>query len=77
MLTRRAAKAFATKPHLRDCGVRTAPSVLFPKAARHSAFGKATVTAVEETERGYGAIIHQSPGVARGFPWKVLAGSPE
>ena len=38
------------------------------------AFGKATVTAVEETESGYGDIIRKSLGVARGFPWNVLTG---
>ena len=76
-LIRRAAKVFATKPNLRDCGVSIVPSVLVPKAVYHFAFGKATVAAVEETERGYGGIIRQSLGVARGFPWNVLAGSLE
>ena len=76
-LTRRAARGFATKPALRDCGVRIVSSVLVPKTVYHFAFGKATVAAVEETERGYGGIIRQSPGVARGSPWNVLAGSLE
>ena len=35
------------------------------------------MAAVEETERGYGDIIRQSLGVARGLPWNVLAGSLE
>ena len=52
-------------------------SVLVPKTVYHFAFGKATVAAVEETERGYGGVIHQSPGVAKGFPWNVLVGSLE
>ena len=43
----------------------------------HFAFGKATVAAVKETERGYGGIIRQSLGVAKGFPWNVLSGSLE
>ena len=30
-LTRRAAKAFATKPNLRDCGVSIVPGMLVPK----------------------------------------------
>ena len=51
-LTRRAAKVFATKPNLRDCGVSIVPSVLMPKTVCHFAFGKATVAAVEETDRG-------------------------
>ena len=75
-LTRRA-KVFATKPNLRDCGISIVTSVLVPKTVYHFAFGKATVAAVEETERGYGGIIRQSLGVARGFPWNVLAGSLE
>ena len=33
------------------------------------------MAAVEETEWGYGGIIRQSLGVARGFPWNMLAGS--
>ena len=74
-LTRRAAKVFATKSNLRDCGVSIVSSVLVPKAVYHFSFGKAIVAAVEETERGYSNIIRQSLGVARGFPWKVLAGS--
>ena len=41
-LTRRAAKVFATKLNLRDCGVRIVPSVLVPKTVYHFAFGKAT-----------------------------------
>ena len=48
-----------------------------PKTVYHFAFGKATVAAVEETERGHGGIIRQSLGVAKGFPWNVLAGSLE
>ena len=76
-LTRRAARIFAMKPSLRDCGVSIVPSVLVPKTVYRFAFGKATVAAVEETERGYGNITRQSLGVARGFPWNVLAGSLE
>ena len=76
-LTRRAVKVFATKPDLRDCGVSIVTSVLVPKNVYHFTFGKATVAAVEETERGYGDIIRQSVGVARGFPCNVLAGSLE
>ena len=68
---------FATKPKLRDCGVSVVASVLVPKTVYHFAFGKATVAAVEETERGYGDIIRQSLGVAKGFPWNVLSGSLE
>ena len=68
---------FATKPKLRDCGVSIVASVLVPKTVCHFAFGKATVAAVEETERGYGDIIRQSLGVAKGFPWNVLSGSLE
>ena len=51
--------------------------MLVPKIVYHFAFGKATVAAIEETERGYGGIIRQSLGVARGFPWNVPAGSLE
>ena len=78
-LTRRTARVFAAKPNLRDCVLSIVPSVLVPKTAYHFAFGKATVAAVEveETERGYGGIIRQSPGVARGFPWNALVGSKE
>ena len=65
-LTRRAAKVFATKPNLRNCGVSIVPSVLVPKTVYHFAFGKSTVAAVEETERGYGDITRQSLGVAMG-----------
>ena len=43
----------------------------------HFAFGKVAVAAVEETEGGYGGIIRQSLGVAKGFPWNVLSGSSE
>ena len=43
----------------------------------HFAFGKVAVAAVEETEGGYGGIIRQSLGVAKGFPWNVLSGSLE
>ena len=53
------------------------PSVLIPKTVYYFAFGKGTVAAIEETERGYGGIIRQSLGVATGFPWNVLAGSLE
>ena len=73
----RAARIFATKPNLRDCGASIVPSVVVPKTVYHSAFGEATVAAVEETERGYGDITRQSPGVAKGFPWNVLADSLE
>ena len=66
-LTRRAAKVFTTNPNLRDCGVSIVPSVLVPKTVYHFAFGKTTVAAVEETERGYGGIICQSLDVAKGF----------
>ena len=76
-LTRRAARVFATKPKLRDRGVSIVSSVLVPKTVYHFAFGKATVAAVEETERGNGGIIRQSLGVAKGFPWNVLSGSLE
>ena len=57
---------FATKPNLHDCGVSIVAIVLVPKIVYHFAFGKATVAAIEETERGYGGIIRQSLGVARG-----------
>ena len=67
-LMRRAAKVFAMKPNLRDCGISIVTSVLVPKTVYHFAFGKATVAAVEETDRGYGDIMRQSLGVARGFP---------
>ena len=77
MLTRRTARIFATKPNLRDCGGSIVPSMLVPKTVYHFAFGKAAVAAVEETERGYGGIIRQSLGVARGFLWNALAGSLE
>ena len=76
-LTRRAARVFATKPKLRDCGVSIVASVLVPKTVYHFAFGKATVAAAEETERGYDGTIRQSLGVAKGFPWNVLSGSLE
>ena len=77
-LTRRAARVFATKPKLQGCcGVSIVASALVPKTVYHFAFGKATVAAVEETERGYGDIIRQSLGVAKGFPWNVLSGSLE
>ena len=56
-LTRRATKVFATKPNLRDCGISIVTSVLVPKTVYHFDFGKATVAAVEETERGYRGII--------------------
>ena len=36
-LTRRAAKVFATKPNLRDCGVGIVTSVLVPKTVYHFA----------------------------------------
>ena len=44
---------------------------------RHFAFGKATVAAVEETERGCGGITRQPLGVAKRLPWNVLSGSLE
>ena len=64
-LIRHAAKIFATKPNLRDCGVSIVASVLVPKTVYHFAFGKETMAAVGETERGYGGIIRRALKVAR------------
>jgi len=65
------------KPGLRDCGANIVASVIVPKVVYPLAFAKARKQAVEVTESGYGSMLRRSMGVAQGFPWEVLSGSPE
>jgi hypothetical protein len=68
---------FMCKPGLRDCGANSVASVIVPKVVYPLAFAKARKKAVGTIESGYGNMLRRSMGVAQGFPWKVLSGSPE
>ena len=48
-----------------------------PKVVCALAFAKARKKAVETIKSGYGNMLRRSMGVAQGFPWEVLSGSPE
>ena len=65
------------KPGLRDCGANIVASVIVPKVVYPLAFAKARKKAVGTIESGYGDMLRRSMGVAQGFPWEVLSGSPE
>ena len=52
-------------------------SVIGPKVVYPLAFAKAQKKTVETIESGYGSMLRRSIGVAQGFPWEVLSGSPE
>ena len=65
------------KPGLRDCGASIVASVIVSKVVYPLAFAKARKKAVETIESGYGNMPRRSMGVAQGFPWEVLSGSPE
>ena len=67
---------FTCKPGLRDCGANIVASVIGPKVVHPLAFAKAHKEAVETIESGYGNMLRRSIGVAHGFPWEVLSGSP-
>ena len=76
-IAKRATTVFMCKPGLRDCGANIVASVIGPKVVYLLAFAKAQKKAVETIESGYGNMIRRSIGVAQGFPWEVLSGSPE
>ena len=52
-------------------------SVIGPKVVYPLAFARARKKTVETIESGYGNILRYSIGVAQGFPWEVLSGSPK
>ena len=74
---KRAITMFMCKPGLRDCGANILASVIGPKVVHPLTFAKAQKKAVETIEPGYGNMLRRSIGVAQGFPWEVLSGSPE
>ena len=76
-IARRATTVFMCKPGLGDCGANIVASVIVPKVVYPLAFAKARKKAVETIESGYGSMLRRSMGVAQGFPWEVLSGSPE
>ena len=76
-IAKRATTVFMCKPGLRDCGANIVASVIGPKVVYPLAFAKARKKAVETIESGYGNMLRRSIGVAQGFPWEVLSGSPE
>ena len=76
-IAKRATTVLMGKPGLRDCGANIVASVIVPKAVYPLAFAKARKKAVETIESGYGNMLRRSMGVAQGFPWEVLSGSPE
>ena len=76
-IARRATTVFMCKPGLRDCGANIVASVIVPKVVYPLAFAKARKKTVETIESGYGNMLRRSMGVAQGFPWEVLSGSPE
>ena len=65
------------KPGLRDCGANIVASMIGTKVVYPLAVAKAQKNAVETIESGYVNILRRSIGVAQGFPWEVLSGSPE
>ena len=76
-IAKRATTVLMCKPGLRDCGANIVASVIVPKVVYPLAFAKARRKAVETIESGYGSMLRRSIGVAQGFPWEVLSGSPE
>ena len=76
-ITKRATTVFMYEPGLRDCGANIVASVIGPKVVYHLAFAKALKKTVETIAPGYGNMLRRSIGVAQGFPWEVLSGSPE
>ena len=76
-IAERATTVFMCKPGLRYCGANIVASVIVPKMVYPLAFAKARKKAVEAVESGYGNMLRRSMGVAQGFPWEVLSGSPE
>ena len=76
-IAKRATTVFMCKPGLSDCGANIVASVIVPTVVYPLAFAKARKKAVETIESGYGNVLRRSMGVAQGFPWEVLSGSPE
>ena len=78
-IAKRATTVFMCRPGLRDCGANIVASVIVPKVVYPLAFARARKKAVETIESGYGNgnMLRRSMGVAQGFPWEVLSGSPE
>ena len=74
---RRAASVFQRKPSLRHCSASIMTSVLRPKLVCTLAFSKTRASAVGALEGTFGVVLRNSLSVAKGFPWDVLAGSPE
>ena len=52
-------------------------SVLRPKLVYALTFAKTPASVVEALEGAFGVTLSNSLSVAKGFPWDVLAGSPE
>ena len=76
-IAKRATTVFMCKPGLRDCGANIVASVIGPTVVYPLVFAKALKKTVETVESGYGNMLRRSIGVAQGFPWEVLSGSPE
>ena len=80
-IAKRATTVFMCKPWLRPwlrhCGANIVASVSGPKVVCPPAFAKALKRTVETIEPGYGSMLRRSIGVAQGFPWEVVSGSPE
>ena len=74
---RRAASVFQRKPSLRHCGASIMTSVLRPKLVYALTFSKTPASVVDALEGAFGVVLRNSLSVAKGFPWDVLAGSPE
>ena len=74
---RRAASVFQRKPSLRHCGASIMTSVLRPKLVYALTFSKTPASVVGALEGAFGVVLRNSLSVAKGFPWDVLAGSPE
>ena len=76
-IAKRTTTVFMCKPGLRDCGSNTVASVIGPKVVYLLAFAKTLKKTVETIESGNVNMLRRSIGVAQGFPWEVLSGSPE
>ena len=76
-VARRVSTVFWRKPSLAHCGKNIATSILRPKFVYQLAFAKATPEAIAAIEGGFGGALRSSMSVAQGFPWDVLAGSPD
>ena len=76
-IAQRAKHVFFHKHSLRDSGASIVKSCIVPKIVYPCAFAKATHHEIANIEAKYGDIVRRSVGVALGFPWEVLCGSPE